>query len=217
MPLETKLFDMQEMSVGETGTFTGYASVFGIRDLQGDIVERGAFAETIRETDGRVPILDGHDPRVEIGMTSAMVEDARGLRFAGQLYIDSDDPRNDVPDARRAYVRMKRRAEMGKPLGVSIGYRPRAQVPDRQGRRLTAIDLKEISLVTFPANPAAMVLGVKEADAEPTWTDAEVWAMVEGGLALLKMHVAMIEWETVALREVNEAILAERERRQDRV
>lgn len=47
---EYKSFSFQlESADGESGEFSGYAAVFGNVDSGGDIIERGAFSETIRE------------------------------------------------------------------------------------------------------------------------------------------------------------------------
>lgn len=47
-------------SVAEDGTFDGYASVFGNKDLGGDIVQPGAFARTISDHARRLPLPADH-------------------------------------------------------------------------------------------------------------------------------------------------------------
>jgi phage head maturation protease len=52
--------------VGEDGTFTGIASVYGVEDLGGDVIEKGAFKKTIEENP-EVVILWQHDADEVIG------------------------------------------------------------------------------------------------------------------------------------------------------
>lgn len=70
----------------EQGIFEGYASVWDIVDHDGDVVERGAFAYTIREgaaKDG-VPILVLHnDNWLPVGRTLELREDDVGLVYQG--------------------------------------------------------------------------------------------------------------------------------------
>ena len=51
MNLKQLRFNVKSLddSAGE-GVFSGYASTFGNKDLQGDVIAKGAFAETWRRT-----------------------------------------------------------------------------------------------------------------------------------------------------------------------
>ncbi|PZN06638.1 MAG: HK97 family phage prohead protease, partial [Bacillota bacterium] len=136
--------------MAEDGTFTGYASVFGNVDLVGDVVERGAFKQTIHHTKGRVPILWQHDARQPIGVTEEMREDDKGLWIRARLALATQK-------GREAYELLK----MGAIRGLSIGYDVIKQKTEGGVRRLKELRLWEISVVTFPANPAAAVAAVK--------------------------------------------------------
>jgi HK97 family phage prohead protease len=120
----------------------GYASLFGIADQAGDVVERGAFAQSLRVRGaGGVRMLFQHDPAEPVGVWTAMAEDGRGLRVRGEL----------TAGARRADD-LARLIATGAIDGLSIGFRTlKAQRLQRGGARLIReIDLWEISLVTFP-------------------------------------------------------------------
>ncbi len=66
--METKHVQMELKATGDAGTFTGYGSVFGNVDLHGDIVEKGAFTETLRERPiEHVGLYWMHDPREPMG------------------------------------------------------------------------------------------------------------------------------------------------------
>jgi HK97 family phage prohead protease len=149
----------------QTGEFHGHAAVFGNVDSYKDITHSGAFKRTIENNGGIVPILDQHDMRVEIGLATQLREDEKGLAFTGKLYV-SDDARDELPQARAAYVKMKRRQEVGKPMGLSFGYDAvKHDRDDKSGiRHLREVKLYEISVVTFGANPLASVGYVKNLD-----------------------------------------------------
>jgi uncharacterized protein len=145
-----------KLAITDAGTVQGYGSVFGVRDQHGDIVEPGAFAETIaaHKAAGTMPaMLWSHDQASPIGVWTEIAEDAKGLRIAGQINVETQKGK----EARSLL-------KQGAVSGLSIGYLPRAggAEVDRDGvRRLKAVDLWEVSIVTFPSNPAARVSGVK--------------------------------------------------------
>lgn len=129
------------------GEIEGYASVFDVVDLQGDVVVPGAFADSIRETGGRVPVLWQHDTKEPIGFTTELREDSRGLYFRANLVLD-------VQRAREALALVR----AGAINGVSIGYTVQKQRFESGVRKLLKIRLLELSLVTFAANPEARVI-----------------------------------------------------------
>lgn len=151
LPLELKF-------LAETGTFEGYASVFGITDNAGDVVAPGAFGESLKRwrAEGRFPpMLWQHDATYPIGVWEEMREDARGLFVKGRLFVA------DVVKAREAYRLLKEKVV----TGLSIGYRATDSRRDTKSgaRVLTVVELIEVSMVTFPANDLARVARVKSA------------------------------------------------------
>lgn len=147
-PLEVK-------SIDEQGVFEGYGSVFGVEDHYRDVVEPGAFAKSLakwRARDKFPALLWQHETDKPIGVYEDMAEDERGLYVRGRLLIDG------VALAREAWALLK----AGAIGGLSIGYRAVSEERDKSGvNRLKEIDLWETSLVTFPANEAAAVTGIK--------------------------------------------------------
>lgn len=142
-------------SLAPNGLFSGYASVFGLRDRQNEIVAPGAFARTLAawRAQGRMPaMLWMHDPEQPIGLWLTLEEDANGLAVQGQLALRTQK-------GAEAYELLKMKAL----TGLSIGYRVVSSRFDvaRKARVLTDLDLFEISLVTFPANEEARVRDVK--------------------------------------------------------
>ena len=153
-------FGFEIKAVGEDGTFSGYGSIFGVKDSAQDIVVRGAFDKSLAEwkAAGRMPpMLWQHRMDEPVGIYTRMEEDDRGLYLEGRLLIDAD------PLAKRAHAHMK----AGSISGLSIGYTlPKDSWhwdKDKQAYILKEIKLWEVSVVTFPANDAARVQTVKSA------------------------------------------------------
>jgi hypothetical protein len=139
------------------GTVTGYASLFGEIDQARDMVLRGAFAETLRvRGPRRVPMLFQHDPSEPIGIWLELREDHRGLYARGRL----------IPEVARARELLSL-LRAGAIDGLSIGFRTaRARIdPKTRVRSLIAVDLWEISIVTFPLLNGARVQAVKHVEA----------------------------------------------------
>ena len=142
----------------ESGRFTGYAAVFGNVDLNGDIIEPGAFTKTLQEKP-KVPILWQHVRTSRSAFHRRSPRTRRACRITGQLTME-------VPRAREARALMA----AGALTGLSIGYetkahtRERADNPRGLTRRLTELALWEFSPVTFPANDRAGVVSVKQSD-----------------------------------------------------
>jgi HK97 family phage prohead protease len=138
-----------------TGTFTGYASVFGEPDSYGDTVKRGAFARSIRErkATGGPAMFWNHDSNQPIGVWLEIVEDERGLKVSGKLVVET-------AKGAEALALLK----AGAVNGLSIGFRARkAERGPNGGRVLTDIELVEISLVSLPAASKARITSVKGA------------------------------------------------------
>lgn len=135
----------------------GYASLFGVKDLAGDVVARGAFAKSLARRPARdIAMLHQHGADAAIGRWDVVAEDHRGLFVVGRI----------LPAAPTgAYAAALVRA--GVLDGLSIGFRTVRAVhdPTEAARRLVEIDLLEISLVSFPMLPAARLRLVDDAHA----------------------------------------------------
>ncbi|MET3926187.1 HK97 family phage prohead protease [Devosia sp. 2618] len=130
---------MASIPIDGEGRFSGYVSVFGRVDAGGDIVMPGAFAKSIAKRGDRIRLLFQHDPKEPVGTWDAIGEDHHGLFVAGRL----------VPGVPRADA-LKRLIENRALDGLSIGFRTVKATHEGGHRKLWAIDLFEISIVTFP-------------------------------------------------------------------
>lgn len=136
-------------AVGDQGIIEGWASVFGGKpDSYGDIVVKGAFADSIKS---RTPkFLWQHDLSTPIGKTLSLEETDYGLFGKWQLA--------KTKSATDAYELIKE----GLTDGLSIGYYTKESEYDADGHRLLQkVDLLEVSAVTIGANDRALITGVK--------------------------------------------------------
>ena len=141
--LETKFSPLTAPPTPQ-GRIEGYAAVFGQPDRGGDIVAPGAFAETLRARTSSVKFLWQHDPAQPIGIWDSITEDARGLRVRGRLLTT-------LKQGEEAAILLA----AGALDGLSIGFRTVQAEKSGPHRRLTRLDLWEISLVTFPMAESA--------------------------------------------------------------
>ena len=137
------------------GTFEGYGSVFGNKDLGNDVIEAGAFAKSLKKRKPQnVKLLYQHKSDMPIGVFDEIKEDAHGLVVKGRLALKTQA-------GAEAYELLK----MGALDGLSIGFRvnPKEVSYDKRGNKriIKEVDLMEVSLVTFPMNPQATVRSVK--------------------------------------------------------
>lgn len=142
-------------SVDPHGFYTGYASVFGNIDLDGDVIQRGAFKKTIKEKKGRVPIVWFHDPSEPIGLAS-VEEDDHGLKVEGQLNLK-------VLRGRDAHALMQQEVMLDHSFGFDTIKEGVEERDGKEVRVLKELKLYEISPlpIGFAANPAAGVEMVK--------------------------------------------------------
>lgn len=118
----------------------GYASLWGKADLNGDVTAKGVFAQSLARTGaGGVRMLSQHEGRAVVGVWDEMAEDDRGLRVAGRILDWSAEARFAQAMARAGALD-----------GLSIGFRATKARRDGRLRVLSAVDLWEVSLVTFP-------------------------------------------------------------------
>lgn len=156
-------------STPETMTFSGYGAVFGNVDAYGDVIQPGAFADTLAEVQksGQWPAMLlqhggwGMDAQsmMPVGTWTSLSEDGHGLKVEGKLL--------DTQAGRDTYVALKATPRPAI-TGLSIGYIAKEfsvrTKPEEPRRTLKKVDLMEVSLVTFPANGKARIQSVKSSD-----------------------------------------------------
>ena len=146
MNLEHKDFlFLDTRSDGDQGIISGYASTY-TKDAYGDVIQPGAFAQSIKDKRGRVPILFGHDAASWVGFSTSLAEDHKGLLATAKLATTTTGGRD-------AFELVKAAQAADYRVGLSIGFVTKDwDNSDDGGRLLKEIDLWEISLTPFPAN-----------------------------------------------------------------
>lgn len=140
-----------QLTATETGEITGIAWPFGGADLVGDTITKGAFDQP-----ASLPMLHEHDGGQAIGVWSHIEETPEGLHVKGRLLL------HDVPRAREVADQI-RAGELG---GPSIGFVTKSAKRHQKGREITALSLREISVVKTPCNPGAHVVSLKSINDE---------------------------------------------------
>jgi uncharacterized protein len=150
--MELKSYEMKESNVDmDARTFEGYASTWD-KDQVGDIIHRGAFLKSITEAfpAKRIKVLYQHNE--PLGMPLDMREDSYGL------YVKGKCSKTRLGDEALELMRD------GVIDRMSIGFMiPQGKSDyDEEGiRHIREVKLMEFSPVTFPANEAAIITGVK--------------------------------------------------------
>jgi HK97 family phage prohead protease len=130
------------------GFFSGYASLFMVEDFQNDIVMPGAFSRSLQQKNPKM--LWQHQAIKPIGFWRSIKENRNGLWVEGQLLLE-------LKQGQEAYVLLKE----GVVDGLSIGFYVQEATRENRKRLLHHVDLQEISLVTFAAQPQAKVCDIK--------------------------------------------------------
>lgn len=204
MSIERKFIPFNSIKVispeGDAGSakemrFSGYGAVFGNVDSYGDVIDPGAFANTLAEAHktGIFPMMlmqhggwgitsSDMNP---IGVWDKLSEDGYGLNAEGVLA----PTQNGIE--MYTLMGMKPRPAI---TGLSIGYIAKKYTsrskPEEPRRRLHEIDLMEISPVSFPANGKARVSNVKSAAGDFSERDFEQ-LMQDAGLSRKEARVVM--------------------------
>lgn len=165
--LERREFGLIDMKVAgdNAGTFSGYGAIFGNVDSYGEIIKRGAFAQSLAEwkAKGKWPKMlcqhggwgVGAEDMLPAGKWDDMSEDSKGLKVTGHLFA------MDTDRGRYLYEGLKE----GELDSLSIGFQTIDSTTEtRDGetyKLLTNLKLWEVSIVTFPANDKAKISSVK--------------------------------------------------------
>jgi uncharacterized protein len=182
-----KLDDVALKMEGETGKFSGYASVFGGVDSYGDTIIKGAFADAIQKSLPKM--FFNHSWDMPIGKWTKAIEDDRGLFVEGELTPGL----GLAADVRAA---MKH----GTLDGLSIGgYLHKGDYEEtKEGRVIHKwSNLMEVSPVVFPADSSARIdlNTVKSIDIEAALPECKT----ERDIERLLRDAGLGKWEAMAI------------------
>ena len=110
-----------------------------------------------------VPLLLNHDQRVPVGTVTFKPATAAGLPFEAR--IPDVDALGELRDRCNLAAQM---VANGLIRNVSLGMLTKAVQPIKNGLRILAAEVRELSLVSVPSNLDAAILSVKSAPAQST-------------------------------------------------
>lgn len=131
------------------GIVSGYFSVFGNVDSDGDMIMPGAFKKTLSENIGRIRHLNQHNPLQPLSRPTVLKEDSYGLYF--ESHISRTSYGRDVIQLYADGVVDEH----------SIGFNTIQQQKAQGYNELTELKLWEGSTVTWGANEMARATGMK--------------------------------------------------------
>lgn len=180
------------------GYFEGYAAAFGNLDGNYDVIEKGSFLNSLSGSK-EFPLLFQHDYYQVLGKITEAREDSYGLYVKGRLNLG-------VPKAKEVYSLLK----AGDMDRMSIGFRTVKcewkENGDDYYRVLQDVDLKEISIVTFPANDNAVVTDIKSVliDNAESIRDIEKFLRCKG-LSSKESQAVISEVKSLYAKEINKS------------
>lgn len=142
--------DVEIKDVDTTGrTVSMYWAAFDNKDRVGDVIVKGAFKKTLLENKDELWHLLFHDPDQPVSRPTEVMEDSKGL--LAHVPMPNTTRGNDT-------LQMYLDGHYKK---QSIGYREIKTQSYPDYKELRELALREGSTVLWPANPEAVVVGVK--------------------------------------------------------
>jgi HK97 family phage prohead protease len=140
-----------KLAPSSSGEFTGIAATWDT-DRDGERFSRGDFAETLtswRKRGALPPLLWQHDRNEPVGVLIAAAETEIGLEITGRIALSTNN-------GKRAYELLKTGPGA---LSLSVGFRAKKSADGL----FQSVDWMELSLVSMPAQPGAVITNVKQA------------------------------------------------------
>lgn len=157
----------------ESGIIKGYANVYNVKDLDGDISLPGSFSKTVAERAKKIKIFKNHTPQL-VGVPIELdIADPYGLGLTAKMLMDTDAGRDTFHEVKFLH-------ENGFESGMSIGGWIIKRNPKNKSE-VVEYKLKEISVLTTeePANQLSLVNAVKAVKELTEPTQEEFWNIIE--------------------------------------
>lgn len=155
-----------------TGLLIGYANIYSVKDLVGDISNPSSFVKTVNERKAKIKIYKNHDNNLLVGVPKELNPyDPIGLHLTAKMLMDTALGRD-------AYYESKFLVDNGFESGFSIGGYVQKRNPKLRAEVLE-YKLDEISVLTKEqANSGSMVQIVKSIQEQPNLTQDEFWNII---------------------------------------
>lgn len=159
MTTEMQTREMRISKVTDEGIIHGYLSTYNDVDSYGTYAVKGCFDKSIEafEKGEMIPILWMHDRTKPIGRWTALKSDEKGLFGEGKLTLED-------PQAQIALAHLKDGSLQGLSIGFLLDYDTITYNEELDAYGMNEVELKEASIVTFPANKNAKVTHIKNED-----------------------------------------------------
>ena len=153
--IENGLVERAERPTERTFVATGWASTSD-PDLDDFVIESEAYREGLALYQRNPVILFNHDRDFVIGRAKKVDIVPRGLRLEAEFDMEDEFAAKVAGKVERGFIR-----------GFSVGFRSLADPEAKAGKLVfKKVQLLEVSVVTIPANPHALI--GQDADAEST-------------------------------------------------
>jgi len=192
---------LDDVQVADLGHVVFHSSVFGVQDSYQTVFDKGSFAKTINDHDGKFPVVWFHNPAEPIAL-GLHAEDDSGLRVEADLDLDVETGRRVYSGLRKGYID-----------SASIAFSVVTEAREDDIIHFKEVELFESSLLTrnFASNPAALVdevrarTGVDYPKPPPTMlTEADLREMLAALQGL--QHRELTDGEAELVTEVAAAL-----------
>ena len=151
------------------GYLIGYANMYNVKDLQGDISAPNSFIKTVTERKAKIKIYRNHDSNQFVGVPIELrADDPKGLHLTAKMLLDTQLGRD-------TYAESKFLVSNGFESGFSTGGYVMKR--DKENKSIvTEYKLVEISVLTKEqANVQSMVSMVKSFQENKELKEEEFW------------------------------------------
>ena len=164
--MENKIFVSEVKAVNDEstdskGVFEGYANTFDNLDLVDDVVHKGAFKKTLKESKKRALFFmhNTGDINNMLGTATDLKEDDTGLKMKGEIDLESEQ-------GKRAFKMIKSGVIDRMSIGFSIVKADYEEIKGKFIRHIKELKLFEVSLIPIgmAANQQSLITNVKNTD-----------------------------------------------------
>jgi HK97 family phage prohead protease len=155
-----------------TGLLIGYANIYSVKDLVGDISNPTSFVKTVSERKAKIKIYKNHDNNLLVGVPKELDPyNPTGLHLTAKMLMDTALGRD-------TYHESKFLVENGFESGFSIGGYVTKRNPKNKAE-VMEYRLDEVSVLTKEqANQGSMVQIVKSIQDQDDLTQEAFWSII---------------------------------------
>lgn len=157
-------FKVRKSDDGKQGTVEAIVSVFGNRDLGGDVVEKGAFADSLKawqESGDPIPWIFGHQWD-NLAAYTGLVDPKNAEEIEGGLRVKADMDIGSDQAAAKLFDLLERRIVKEFSFAYDIVESEKKEQDGEETHFLKALDLIECGPCLKGMNPSTQLIGTKD-------------------------------------------------------